>query len=198
MHDVRLSLGASEVETNIANHLWLVLGSLATYGIGLDILIEQFVRIQLGTIVREKEQADVTPMSLDPPFDFARTMHRMTIYDQKDLAGALTYEPTQERDHDVANEILFEDHEGQTAAIGDGGNHVAAKAFPGAGDRGRLSFPPVGRACVMIAAQAHLVAPVNLRMFGRRGGEWPGSGAPAIPARPRGLVHTLVAPASAV
>ena len=45
LHDVRLSLGTSEIETDVANHFWLIPGPLAAYGVGFDILIEQFVRI---------------------------------------------------------------------------------------------------------------------------------------------------------
>jgi len=48
--DVRFALAAAEVAPQPTHQLRLTAGALTTQGIAFDILIEQFVRIELRTI----------------------------------------------------------------------------------------------------------------------------------------------------
>ena len=50
-YDLRPSLGAPQIRSYRRNHLRPIVRSLAAEGIALDVLVEQFVRIQLWTAV---------------------------------------------------------------------------------------------------------------------------------------------------
>ena len=51
---VRLALATAEVAPDFAHQLRLITGALTTHGIAFDILIEQFIRVDLRTIAGKK------------------------------------------------------------------------------------------------------------------------------------------------
>ena len=91
-----------------------------------------------------------------------RAVDRMAIDDQENLGLRLPEQTSQELDHDGGSEPLGEDDEGQLPLVRNRRHHVAAKPFPGAGDDGSAPIQAVAGARLMIAAQSHLIAPVDL------------------------------------
>ena len=83
--NLRSMLRTSQIRPNLPHHFRLVLRTISTYCIGLDILIEKFVRIQLRTVSRKVEQLNSFSIPIHPAFDLSGTMNRMTIYNQKNL-----------------------------------------------------------------------------------------------------------------
>ena len=51
----RPMLGTPKVAPNVFHQLRLVAGTLSPNGIGFDVLIKQFVRIEIGTVSRQEE-----------------------------------------------------------------------------------------------------------------------------------------------
>ncbi len=55
LHDVRLTLGTPQIPTNLSNHLMKILGTLPPHGVGLHVLVEEFVRVQLWVVAGKEE-----------------------------------------------------------------------------------------------------------------------------------------------
>ena len=66
LHDVRPTLGAPQIATNMPNHLMKVLGTLPTQGIGLYVLVEKLVRVQLRAVAGKKEQPNLVTVGFQP------------------------------------------------------------------------------------------------------------------------------------
>jgi len=158
-------LSASQIRSNLLHHFRSVCGPLSTDRIGLDILVEAFVRIQRRTMARQVEHADTFLMGLKPTFDLSRTMHRMTIDDQKHLLGVLLNQPTQKMDHHRCRESLGKYHKGQSTPVGNGGDHVAAKALTGTWHHRCVSFETITASGLVIRSHSHFIAPVYLCPF---------------------------------
>lgn len=155
-------LSASQIRSNLLYHFRSVFGPLSTDGIGLDILVEAFVRIQLRTIAWQVEHPDTFRMGLKPTFDLSRTMHRMTIDDQKHLLGVLLNQPTQKMDHHRCRESLGKYHKCQSTPVGNGRDHVAAKTLTGAWNHRCVSFETITASGLVIQSHSHFIAPVYL------------------------------------
>lgn len=110
---------APQIRPNPLDHLRLIFGTLPPDGIGLDILIEKFVGIQLRAVARQIKQPDAFPIPIYPLLDLPGTMHRMSIDNQKDFLLVLPDQPPQKVDHDRCSKSLVEDHKGQMTSIGD-------------------------------------------------------------------------------
>ena len=89
----------------------------------------------------------------------------MTVNNQEDFSLRMTEQLTQELDEYVASKSLCENRERELASVRNGRNHVAAKPLSCPRDNGRSTLYPVGASRLMVASQAHLVSPVNLRLF---------------------------------
>ena len=76
--DLRLSLAAVQVTAHAGHHLRAVARTGFPQGIGFDILVEQFVWIELRTITRQSDQAQSFGMGIDEPFGHCRAVYRMT------------------------------------------------------------------------------------------------------------------------
>ena len=166
--DLRSALCTPEVASDVVDHVVLVSGALATHGVGLDVLVEIFIGIELRTVAGKVEQFQRMGMLLDPTFDFDGEVHGMTVQNQKHFPIGVPHQSPQKLEHDCGSEPLFEYHECRLAPVGDRGDHVAAEAFARAGDHRRLATQSVARASLMIASQAHFVAPVDLCVFALR------------------------------
>lgn len=100
-----------------------------------------------------------------PAFDLAAAVDRMAVDNQKDFLLALPDEPPQKVDHDSGGESLLEHHEGQVPPVGYGRDQVAAEPLTrGRHDRG-MPLDPIAASGLVIGTHAHLVAPVDLRLF---------------------------------
>ena len=126
-HDVGLLLRAAEIRADVGDHLGLMAGATPAQGVALDVLVEKFVRVQLRTVARKKEEVDVTATFLNPALHLLRLVHRMAVGDQEDLSPRMPQQSLQKLLHDVSCEALLEHHEGPLAAIGDRRDHVAAE-----------------------------------------------------------------------
>ena len=104
--NLRSVLSASQIRPNLLQHFRLIVRALPTHRIGLDILIEKFVRIQLRTVPRQVEQPEVLSMPMNPAFDLSGTMHRMTIHNQKNFLPVLLDYLPKKLDVDIALGIL--------------------------------------------------------------------------------------------
>ena len=155
------ALGTPQVTPHIAHHLGLGARTPPSQRVGLDILIEQLVRIEVRAVARQEKEANLPPMACQPSFHTPGHMHRMPVHDEKDCASRMTDQSLQEHNKHEDREILVEDHECQLSTVGDRGDHVASEALSRAGDDRCLSAPPVGGTCLMVGAHPHFVAPVN-------------------------------------
>ena len=163
--NLRSVLSTSQIRPNLLHHFRLIFRALPTHRIGLDVLIEKFVRIQLRTVPRQVEQPEVLSMPMNPAFDLSGTMHRMTIHNQKDLPPVLFDQPPKKVDHHRSGESLREDHERQSAPVRDRRNHIAAKALTGPWNDRRLPLETITASGLMIGTHPHFVAPVDMGTF---------------------------------
>ena len=87
--DVRFALAAPKVAPDLAHQLRLVAGALPAQGIALDILVQQFIRVELRAVTGEKNQANPRFIFLDPVLHPEGAMHRMTVNNEIDPASTL-------------------------------------------------------------------------------------------------------------
>jgi len=66
--NLRSVLSTSQIRPNLLHHFRLIIRTLPTHSIGLDVLIEKFVRIRLRTVPRQVEQPEVLSMPMNPAF----------------------------------------------------------------------------------------------------------------------------------
>ena len=154
-------LGTPQVTPHVSHHLPLVAWTPSPHGVALDILIEQFVWVEIRAVARQKKEVNLPPMACQPSLHTPGHMHWMLVDDEKDFASRMTDQPLQEYDKYEGGELLVEDHEGQLSAVGDGGDQVAAEALPRPRDHRSFSSPSVGGAGLMVGPHPHLVAPIN-------------------------------------
>ena len=95
-HQRRIRTSPFEVTTHMAHQLRLVAGAFAPDRIGLDVLVEHLVRVQLGTVARHEEQAYPGRIFLQPLTHFFAAMNRVAIYNDEYLAVALFHQSPQE------------------------------------------------------------------------------------------------------
>jgi hypothetical protein len=104
-------------------------------------------------------------------------VYGVTIHNQKHFSPGLPHQ-SQETAEKIPKhprrETLTKNHEGQPPPIGDGRDHVAAKALTGAHHHRRLPATFPGSSRLMVRTQPHLVEPMNLgltrsRQFSNRG-----------------------------
>ena len=79
-HLGRLFLGAAQTSAQRLDHVRFVFGALAA-GVGLDVLVQQLVRVEFGTVPRQKEQRDAALLRRQLALDPFPMMHRVTIHD---------------------------------------------------------------------------------------------------------------------
>jgi hypothetical protein len=155
------ALGAPQVTPHVSHHLPLVVRTPPPCRVGLDILIEQFVWVEIRAVARQKKETNLLPVACQPSLHAPGHMHRMLADDEKNFAFRMTDQPLQEHDKYQGGELLVEDHEGQLSAVGDGGDQVAAKALSRPRDHGGFASPSVGGAGLMVGSHPHLVVPIN-------------------------------------
>ena len=125
--------------------------------VGLDVLIEQLVGVQLGTVARQADQSKTMRVVGHEASGNGPPVYWMTIDDQIELALGLPQQALHELDEHRVMKLALEDHERQGPAIGDRRDHVATKALSGRAHHRRLADRGIAGSCHMVAAQAHLV-----------------------------------------
>jgi hypothetical protein len=130
-NDVRFALAAAEVAPDLAHQLRLVARALTTQGIAFDILIEQFIRVELRAIAGQEDQPNPGFIFLDPVFNPAGAMHRVTVNNEIEPARTLAEQTPEKFQENLGRKGFFEDHKVQAPLVGNGGNHIAAKALAG-------------------------------------------------------------------
>src|SRR5271170_981620 len=91
-----VGLGRTEVSPDIADHFLSVQRTGSTDRVGLDILIEVFVGVELGTVAWQEIDAQLLTTGLEPAERSPGQMHRMVVDDQEDSAPVPTQESAQE------------------------------------------------------------------------------------------------------
>ena len=159
--DLRLLLSAAQVVADPGHQFSAIGGATLAETIGLDILVEEFIWVELRAVTRQPDQAQSGLVGGDEVAGHDRAMHRVAIHDQIQLPCRLLKQATHELHEQQAIELAVEHHELKMATVCDRRDHVAAKALPGGPDDRRLAHRGVARTGNVVAAQAHLVAPVN-------------------------------------
>lgn len=150
---------------NAVDHLCLAGGSILAERIGLHVLIEQLVGIELRAISRQLNQTQTLSRIGDEPPDGSGPMHGMAVDNQIDLVCGLFEHALEEFDERGVPELALEDHEVQCPAVGDGRDHVAAEALSRRAHHWRLPFECEARAADVITTQPHFVTPVDRRLL---------------------------------
>lgn len=114
---MRLLLSAVEMTTHTGHHLRLVGRSALAQGIGLDVLIEQLVRVQLRAVARQPDQTQAFGICGDKRPRGCRPMHRVSIDDQADPARDLPEHAPHELDKHRIAELALEHHERQAPRL---------------------------------------------------------------------------------
>ena len=155
-------LRAAQVPPNIGYQIGLVNGSPPPYRIGLYILVQHLVGVQLRAIRWKKIHPKVRFLAFKPAGRFARLVHRVLVYNQNYLSPDLTPQTLQKPEEHPRREPLLEYHEIEPPPIGDGRDHIATEAPACTGDHRRLTPPTPGAPSLLVGSQTHLVPPVNL------------------------------------
>lgn len=162
---LRSVLGAPEEAADVADQLPLGPWALTPHGVGLDVLVEEFVRVELGAVAGQEVEPDPSRPAPHPACHGLGDMHGVPIHDHEDLPVSLAHEPVQEADEHPRGEAAPEDHKRQLAPVGDRRKHVATEPLAGARDHRRATAAPIGAARLMVRAHPRLVAPVDLGPF---------------------------------
>ena len=87
------TLGAPQVTSHVYHHLRFVAGAPPPNGVGLDVLIEQLVRIEIGAVAGQEEKTNLPSMAGQPSFYSDGFMDRVFVDDKKDFASSLPRKP---------------------------------------------------------------------------------------------------------
>lgn len=121
-----LLLATMRVAAHGGDHLGLVGRPALAQGIGLHILIEQFVRAQFWAVAGQADQAKAMRVVRHEAFGGDRAMHWMTVHNQIELAFGLAQQTPHELDEQRILKLALKHHERKCHAIGDGGDSIVA------------------------------------------------------------------------
>src|SRR5689334_11229370 len=102
-----------QMTANAVDHLRLAGGSSLAERIGLYVLVEQLVRIELRAISRQLNQTQTLSMIGNESPDCPGPVHGMAVDNQIDLVRGLFEHALQEFDKRGVPEFALEDHEVQ-------------------------------------------------------------------------------------
>ena len=132
------ALGSADVASDDAAHVPAVDGSLAADGVGLHVLVEELVRVQLRALGREKERLGLRRVSFEPALRPRGLVDRVPV-DDEDFSSCVSYQASEELREYGRVELLLEEHEDELLPVRDRGDHVAPKALACAGRIGVLA-----------------------------------------------------------
>ncbi len=94
---VGLFLTAEQIPTNVSKHLRHIPGSKPSRCVGFHILIQQFIRVQIGAVAGEKDQPDLIGPRLHPLLHLPRLVHRVLVHDEVELASRMPHQAAHKR-----------------------------------------------------------------------------------------------------
>ena len=155
-------LAVAQMGADLGHELLLVPGALASNGVGLGVVVEELVGIEVGSVGGQEEDLDTALLGGDPVAHPLGAVDGMPVDDQEDLSATrLLEQSAQELEEHAQAELPLEDHEAQVAPVGDGRDHVATEPLTGSrNDRG-LAPGGIRASGLVIGPQPHLVAPVK-------------------------------------
>src|SRR3989338_473744 len=159
--DVRLALGAAQVGAHAGHHLALIGGPAPSHGVRLHVLVEPLVGVELRAVGRQVEEPDAPGVLAQPLLERPRAVHRVAVHDQEHLSLHLPEEQAEEADEHPRREAAPEHHEGELPPVRDRGEHVAAEALASAWNHRGSPLEAEAASRLMVAPEAHLIAPVN-------------------------------------
>jgi hypothetical protein len=160
-YNLRLFPGIRETRTNPVHHRLLVWRSLSADSVAFDGLARIRIRIQFRAVARDKIHFHFVFVFFQTARHRPRLVNRRLIQNQKNLVAHASHQPLRKLDHARSSESLGEKHESKRALVRDGRHHGAGKTLTWGGDDGRFPFNAVQGAGLMIAAQPHLIAPMD-------------------------------------
>jgi len=159
-NNIWMTLSASKIRTDIANHLRLIPRSAAAMSIALYILVQQFIRVELWAVTGKTEYFNTVSFVIQPRPYCPGSMYRMPIQYQKYFSFVLLYKSFQEIHEYLYSEGLDEYHETQMTTVRYSRNHIASETIARTWNHGGTSTYPIGTACYMIGSESHFIAPV--------------------------------------
>ena len=117
---MRHLLRAAQVASDIGYQIGLVNGSSTPYRIGLYVLVQQLVGVQLRAVRRKEIQLDLPPFAFEPTRRLASLVRRVLVHDQNYLSADLSHKPLQKPGEHPRIEPLLEHHETKPPSVGDG------------------------------------------------------------------------------
>src|ERR1700687_4902201 len=165
---VGLKLFAVHEAAHVGHQIEEVSRGLAADGVGLDVLVQQLVGIELRAVARKKEDAQATLVLREPRLGNPRPVDRVPVQDEEDLPPDLAHQPFQKLEEHRCPELFFKDHEVQPPSVRDSGDHVAAKPPSRTPNDRRPAASTIGPPGGVVRSHPRLIAPVNLGLFPQR------------------------------
>src|SRR3954452_21136428 len=113
-----LLLSPMQMATHGGDHLGSVSWSALAQGVGLDVLVEQFIGVKLWAVAGQDDQAQSFRVSSHKALGKTGAMHRMAVHNQIQSARGLFEQPLDELYKALGLEFSLKHHKGQCAAIG--------------------------------------------------------------------------------
>ena len=132
-NELRLLLSTMEMATDRGHHLGAIPRPTFPEGIRLDILIEQLVGIELGTIARQLNEPNLGRMCGDERLRDAGAMDGMTIDNEIHFPRTLLVQPPHEVHEHRRAERAVKDAKRELAAIRDRGKYYSRIVGPSRG-----------------------------------------------------------------
>ena len=98
---------AFEIATHGPHELRAVVGASSPHGVGLDVLVDHLVGVQLRTVSGHEEQPHLSGALFHPLAHSLAAMNRVTIHNEEDLAFSLFGQSPQEAQEDRRREAFL-------------------------------------------------------------------------------------------
>lgn len=122
-------------------------------GVALHIVIQGLVRVEVRAVPREDAEPEPIGPLRHPARDLRREVHRLPVEDEEHRAAGVPKLAAEEPEEHPIRKRLPEHHEGESAPVGDRGEHIAPEPLPRPRNRRRLPSLPVGGACLSAVMQ---------------------------------------------
>src|SRR4030067_1043118 len=106
--DVGAAVRRGQMGSDAPDQFGLVDRSAAADGVGLDVLIQEFVRIQLRAVARKEEHPNLRRTAREPAGYRSGPVDRMTIHDEKKPTLHLAHHASEEEQHNDPRESFRE------------------------------------------------------------------------------------------
>lgn len=83
--EVRSLLTAAQISQQVFLQLVDIRSAFSSNGVGLDVLVEKFIRVEFGAVGWKREEFDSVGVRFDPRLHLLRLVNRVTVKNQKDL-----------------------------------------------------------------------------------------------------------------